>query len=324
MKEYQFQSLTELAPGQSTEIERLQTNAVDYARRSRAESTLRAYSCDWKHFTAFCTAHGLVVLPCHESTVAAYIANLAETHRPSTIQRRLSSISTAHRAAGHASPTKSELVRSTLLGVKRANGTAKRQVIPVRVRHIREGVDLMRSDTKGIRDRAILLVGYAGALRRSEVVGLDVNDISFVEEGLVLTLRTSKTDHTSAGVKIAIQRGSRTDTCPVNAMRNWLQVSEISSGAVFRPIAKGGRIQDSRLTDQVVCQVLKQFARLVGLDDALVGGHSCRAGLITDAFSVGAAQAVIAKHSRHRSNSINDYLREATMFDQNVSGMVGL
>lgn len=324
MKDSRSPNPTQLALTQSKEIERLQSNAVDYARRSRAESTLRAYSSDWKHFTGFCSTHGLETLPCQPTTVAAYVANLAETHRPSTIQRRLASISTAHRAAGHESPTKSELVRSTLLGVKRANGTAKRQVIPVRVRHIREGVDLMRSDTKGIRDRAILLVGYAGALRRSEVVGLDVDDISFVEEGLVLTLRTSKTDHTSAGVKIAIQRGSRTDTCPVNAMRNWLQVSEISSGAVFRPVAKGGRIQDSRLTDQVVCQVLKQFARLVGLNDALVGGHSCRAGLITDAFSVGAAQAVIAKHSRHRSNSINDYLREATMFDQNVSGMVGL
>jgi site-specific recombinase XerD len=324
MKEYRFPTSTELAPAQATEIERLQTSAVDYARRSRAESTLRAYAADWKHFTAFCSAHGLDALPCLHHTVAAYIADLAETHRPSTIQRRLASISTAHRAAGHESPTKSELVRSTLLGVKRSKGTAKRQVLPVRVRHIREGIDLMRSDSKGVRDRAILLVGYAGALRRSEVVALDVEDLSFVEEGLVLFLRRSKTDRTSEGVKIAIRRGSRTDTCPVNAMRNWLEASGITSGAVFRPVAKGGRIQDSRLTDQVVCQVLKQFGRLVGLDDSLVGGHSCRAGLITDAFSVGAAQAIIAKHSRHRSSCISDYLRWATIFEQNVSGMVGL
>lgn len=324
MKDSRLQNSTELAITQSTDIERLQTNAVDYARRSRTESTLRAYASDWNHFSAFCFAHGLDSLPCIPNTVAAYIADLAETHRPSTIQRRLASIATAHRAAGHESPTKSELVRSTLLGVKRSKGTGKRQVLPVRVRHIREGIALMRSDLKGIRDRAILLVGYAGALRRSEVVVLDVEDLSFVEEGLVLSLRTSKTDRISEGVKIAIQRGSRADTCPVSALRTWLEASGITSGAVFRPIAKGGRVQGPRLTDQVVCQVLKQFGRLVGLDDSLVGGHSCRAGLITDAFSVGAAQAVIAKHSRHRSNSINDYLREATMFDQNVSGMVGL
>ena len=324
MKDSHLQTSAELTHPQRTEIERLQSDASDYARRSRAEATLRAYATDWKSFAAFCALHGLDALPGRQTTVAAYVASLAETHRPSTIQRRLASISTAHRAAGYESPTTSELVRSTLLGVKRSKGTAKRQVLPVRVRHIREGLALMRTDLKGIRDRAILLVGYAGALRRSEVVSLDVEDISFVEEGLVLMLRTSKTDRTCEGVKVAIQRGSRPDTCPVTAFRCWLQASGITTGAVFRPVAKGGRMSSSRLTDQVVSQILKQFARLVGLDEALVGGHSCRAGLITDAFSVGAAQAVIAKHSRHRSNSINDYLREATLFDQNVSGMVGL
>lgn len=323
MKDYRMQSTTELTTPISAEMEQLQDSAKDYAKKSRADSTLTAYSIDWNQFLDFCAHHDLASLPSAPTTVALFISYLAETMRPSSIQRKLASISIAHRTAGHDSPTYTELVRSTLMGIKRSKGTAKKQPIPVRVRHIREGMPSMRVDLKGIRDAAIILVGYSGALRRSELVGLDVKDLAFVDEGLVLNLRFSKTDQVGEGVRVALRRGSRDETCPVIALQRWLEKSGISEGAIFRPISKGGVIAQSRLSDKAASQVLKEFAKLVGLDSTKTSFHALRAGLITDAVRV-ASIASVARHSRHKSNSISSYIREATLFEENVSGMVGL
>lgn len=309
---------------QTAEIERLVAAAIDYARQSRAPATLKAYQSDWRLFEQSCVSLGRIALPAEPSTVALFITKLAETHRPSSIQRKLAAISVAHKAAGVVSPVAAEVVRSTMAGVRRAKGTAKTQKAPIRARHLREGINLMRRDMKGIRDCAIILIAYAGALRRSEVVSLNFSDVQFSPEGVVLTLARSKTDQDGAGVKVAIKFGNRADTCPVRALKKWLEAALIVEGAVFRPVAKGGRLVGSRLSDKTVCTVFKEFALLVGLDPTAAGGHSGRAGVITDGFAASVAQAVIAKHSRHKSNAISDYLREATLFDQNLSGLVGL
>jgi integrase len=182
----------------------------------------------------------------------------------------------------------------------------------------------MRRDVKGIRDCAIVLVAYAGALRRSEVAYLDLCDVQFTTEGVVLTLTRSKTDQDGIGVKVAIKAGNRAYTCPVRALTRWIETADVSEGALFRPVTKGGSVGTTRLSDKTVCTVFKEFAILLGLNPADFGGHSGRAGVITDGFAASIAQAVIAKHSRHKSNVIGDYLREATLFDQNLSGLVGL
>lgn len=316
--------MNEIQPLQTPEIQRLVVDAIDYARQSRAPATLRAYQSDWRMFEKFCILHGLGALPAEPSTVAIFITKLAESHRPSSIQRKLAAISVAHKAAGVPSPIAAEIVHSTMAGVRRAKGMAKTQKSPIRARHLREGLSLMRSDLKGVRDTAIILVSYAGALRRSEVVGLDLADLTFSPEGVVLMLTRSKTDQEGSGVKVAIKAGNRADTCPIRALRNWIAVADISDGALFRPITRGGRLGGTRLSDQTVCAVFKEFALLLGLDPRHFGGHSGRAGVITDGFAASVAQAVIAKHSRHKSNAISDYLREATLFDQNLSGLVGL
>jgi len=316
--------MSEIQPLQTAEIQRLVADAIDYARSSRAPATLKAYQSDWRLFERFCCSHGLVELPAEPSTVALFITKLAETHRPSSIQRKLAAISVAHKAFNALSPIASEIVRSTMAGVKRTKGMAKLQKAPIRARHLREGMSSMRSDLKGVRDAAILLVAYAGALRRSEVVALNVEDVSFSPEGVVLVLGRSKTDQDGNGAKVAIKTGNRADTCPVSALKNWLAAAGVTEGALFRPIAKGGRLGEHRLSDKTVCTVFKEFAAHVGLDPRLAGGHSGRAGVITDGFAASVAQAVIAKHSRHKSNAIADYLREATLFDQNLSGLVGL
>lgn len=316
--------MNEIQPVQTAEIQRLVADAIDYARQSRAPATLKAYQSDWRLFEQFCGIHGLEALPAESSTVALFITKLAETHRPSSIQRKLAAISVAHKAAGASSPIAGEIVRSTMAGVRRAKGMTKTQKAPIRARHLREGLPWMRTDLKGIRDTAIVLLAYAGALRRSEVVSLDVGDVSFSSEGVVLVLSRSKTDQDGTGAKVAIKFGNRADTCPVKALKNWIDKAAIVDGALFRPVAKGGRLGESRLSDKTVCTVFKDFAALVGLDPKLAGGHSGRAGVITDGFAASVAQAVIAKHSRHKSNVIGDYLREATLFDQNLSGLVGL
>lgn len=316
--------MKEIQPIQTAEIQRLAADAIDYARQSRAPATLKAYQSDWRLFEEFCSSHGLEALPAEPSTVALFVTKFAETHRPSSIQRKLAAISVAHKAAGALSPIAAEIVRSTMAGVRRAKGMAKAQKSPIRARHLREGLTLMRRDTKGIRDTAIILVAYAGALRRSEVVSLNLSDVQFSPEGVVLILTRSKTDQDGSGVKVAIKTGNRADTCPVRALTSWIETAGISEGALFRPVAKGGCVRASRLSDKTVCTVFKEFAILLGLNPAEVGGHSGRAGVITDGFAASVAQAVIARHSRHKSGVIASYLREAILFDQNLSGLVGL
>lgn len=267
----------------------------------------------------------LSMLPASPATVAEHVAHLAETRRPTTISRRLASISVAHKAAGFTSPCSSELVRSTLAGVRRRIGTAKRRVVPIRVRHIRASAEAMRTDLKGLRGRALLLIAYAACLRRSELVALDVEDVRLTDLGAELTIRKSKTDQFGEGHVIAIHRGERETTCPVRALQTWLDAAGIRTGPVFRPVAKGGRVSENRLSSQAVAEVIKSLAPLMGLDPRAVAGHSTRSGMITDAFAVsGLTQAEIARHSRHRSNVIADYLREADLYSRNPSGKVGL
>lgn len=187
--------MNEIQRAQTTEIQRLASDAIDYARQSRAPRTLKAYQADWNQFEQICVSLGLVALLAEPSTVALIITKLA-------------AISVAHKAAGESSPIGAEIVRSTMAGVRRAKGMVKTQKAPIRARHLREGLSVMRKDKKGIRDTAIILVAYAGALRRSEVVSLNFSDVQFSPEGVVLTLTQSKTDQEGSGVKVAIKTGN--------------------------------------------------------------------------------------------------------------------
>ena len=210
-----------------------------------------------------------------------------------------------------------------MAGIRRTLGVAPVQKSPIRIREIRTIVIEMGVDLRSMRDRAVLLVAYAGALRRSELVSLDVQDIQFSQEGVIMSLRRSKTDQERRGVEIAIMRGSSDSTCPVLALKNWLAASEIAMGPVFRPIIGRDVVSPDRLSSQGVARIIKKLAKGIGMNELNVGGHSLRSGMVTDAFAVGLAQAIIARHSRHRSSAINAYVRE-DKFRQNPSGMVGL
>ena len=205
--------------------------AWSYARQAKAPNTLRAYRADCQDFVSWCEARGLQSLPAAPETVALYLTHLAEAGRKaSTMQRRLSSISQVHQAAGHESPTKSAAVRAVWAGVRRERGTAQGGKAPAVTVDIRAMVAALPEGLLGIRDRTLLLVGFAGAFRRSELVGLDVEDVAFTREGLVVTIRRSKTDQEGQGQKVGIPYGSHPSTCPVRALQAWLEASGITSG----------------------------------------------------------------------------------------------
>lgn len=299
--------------------------ARDYAARSKAPSTIRAYRSDWADFTRWCDEHDRAALPADGETVALYLASLATTHKPSTIARRVAAISQAHQMAGHPTPTTSAAVKAVWSGIRRTHGTKQNGKAPALVENIRAMVAALGNDLAGVRDRALLLVGFAGALRRSELVALDVADLAFTPQGLVLSIRRSKTDQEGSGREVGVPRGQHAATCPVRSMQSWLSIAGIHDGPVFRPIDRHGHMADRRLSDRAVALIVKRTAEDAGLDPTTLSGHSLRAGLATSAAAAGVGEREIMNQTGHRSTVVmRRYIRGGTLFKDNAAGQVGL
>jgi integrase len=257
--------------------------------------------------------------------VALYATDMADAFKPSTISRRLVSIAQAHKAAGHPSPTTDERVRLVNAGIRRVHGTAPRQVRPVVTEDLRRMVDACGSDPAGVRDRALLLIGFAAALRRSELVALDFTDVEETREGLVVTVRRSKTDQEGAGRKIGVPYGSNPATCPVRAWRSWVEHSVITDGPLFRGIDRHGNVANSRLGDRGVALTVKRRAERAGIDPDTVSGHSLRAGLASAAAAAGVSERAIAATTGHKSMTVlRGYIRDGNLFNENAAAAVGL
>ena len=290
--------------------------AMDYLKAALADNTRRAYQGDLADFFAWGGE-----IPCSPETLTNYIAGRAGVHSPHTIARRIVGICRAHTSQGLPDPAKNDLVRSILRGVRRKNAKAQRQVTPLLKGDILSFLPLM-TGIKGIRDRAMILLGFAAALRRSEVVAIDVADIQFVKEGLILTLPKSKTDQTGVGRKIAVPYG-RTTACPVKAVELLLAHCSITTGPLFRSIGKSGVVSKHRLSAQSVALVLKAYGAMSGLDESDISGHSLRSGLITSAAIAGVSIWKIKAQSGHKSDTmVSRYIRDATIFDGNAAGAV--
>ena len=262
----------------------------EYIRASKAENTLRGYQSDWRAFCAWCEGQNMCPLPAVPESVAAYIAECAEHLKPGSIQRRLNAIAEAHKAAGVDSPTHDALVRNTMKGIRRTLGTAPVQKTAALTADIRSMVDSLENGTIAVRDRALILLGFAGAFRRSELVGLDVEDCAFGKDGLTVTLRRSKTDQQGEGRKIGIPYGSNPETCPVRTMQAWMEAAGIVTGPVFRSVNRHGQVQAGRLNGIDVARIVKKLAERAGLDSAKYAGHSLRAGHATSAAIAGASE----------------------------------
>src|SRR3984957_16917483 len=288
--------------------------AVDLAKAEKAVSTRKAYGTDFRLFKAWCEVKGVSPLPASPETVAAFLA--AETGngtKPSTLARRVAAIRYAHKLAHLDTPTDSEAVKATLRGIRRTVGAAKVRKAPAVAAKVRAMVALASPGLKGLRDRALLLLGFAGAFRRSELVALDVADIEETETGLLVTIRRSKTDQEGEGVTIPIARGVA--ACPARALREWLDAAGIDSGPIFRPINKAGTVAAERLSCRSVANIVKSYATLAGFDATTFSGHSQRSGFLTSAAAKGASIFKMMDVSRHKSvDTLRGYVRDAELF----------
>jgi integrase len=264
-------------------------------------------------------------LPASSETVAAYIAECAGRLKVGSIQRRLNAISEAHKTMGMESPTSSGIVRNTMKGIRRSLGTAPVQKAPTLIADIRAMVDASDAGLIGARDRALILLGFAGAFRRSELVGLNIEDCAFGKDGLTITLRRSKTDQDGAGRKVGIPYGANPDTCPVRNTQAWIEQAALSDGALFRSINRHGHVQPGRLSGIDVARVVKKLALRAGLDATAFAGHSLRAGHATSAAIGWASERAIARQTGHRSvQMVRRYIRDGSLFRENSVGRLGL
>jgi site-specific recombinase XerD len=299
--------------------------AREFARQSKAASTLRGYRSDWREFCAWCERHGLRALPASPECVASYIAECAERIKVGSIQRRLNAIAEAHKANGLDSPPASGMVKNVMKGIRRTLGSAPSQKTAALTDDIRAMVDATDASLIGLRDRALILLGFAGAFRRSELVGLDIEDCAFGKDGLRVALRRSKTDQDGAGRKIGIPYGSNPETCPVRVLQTWLEQAAIASGPVFRSLNRHGQVQPGGLSPADVARVVKKLAQRAGLDAAQYAGHSLRAGHATAAAIAGASERSIMNQTGHRSvQMVRRYIRDGSLFRENSAGKLGL
>jgi site-specific recombinase XerD len=307
-------------------VQELIEQARVYVSRAKADSTVRAYRTDWQVFLTWCAEQGREALPASGETVALYVTDLASSGlKIATMNRRLVAISQAHRAANLESPTASASVRSIMKGIRRVHGTAQVGKAPAITSEIRRMVDMLGDNLIGVRDRALLLLGFAGAFRRSELVSLDVTDIRFTSEGAVVTLRRSKTDQEAQGRTIGIPYGSQPATCPIRQLQAWLDASGVTDGPIFRPINRHGQLQPSRLSDKAVALIVKRSAQAAGLEPARYGGHSLRAGMATSAAANGASERAIMAQTGHKSVTVvRRYIREGSLFRENAATSLGL
>jgi integrase len=305
----------------------LSTNRVQaYLESARARNTIRGYRSSFEQFQRWCDAAGLGSIPATDGTIALYLSSQAARLRPSTLEHHLAAIAKAHKAAGLPSPVQdSVLIRETLKGIKRTHGTAPSQKAPVLTEDLRVILRLLPDNLQGTRDRAILLIGFAGAFRRSELVSLDVGDLKFQPEGVLVKLRRSKTDQEGKGRYVAIPHGLHAETCPVQALEAWLNAAAVMEGPVFRPVRKGGSIWNSRLTGHAIAFVVKRYAEKAGLQVDLFSGHSLRAGFVTSAARAGEPERRIMRQTGHKSvEMVLRYVRQANVFTDNAVRSLGL
>jgi site-specific recombinase XerD len=313
----------------STGLEDLIQKANDLIRAAKAPSTRKAYQTDFRIYDSWCTDHGLTSLPSAPETIALYIASCVVAHlAPATIARRLASISKAHQAAGFEnSPASTEhfVVGEVLKGARRTLGVAQKCKDPLLLHDILRLLAACPKNLLGLRDRALILIGFAGAFRRSELCAMTGSDLNFSDSGLVINVRRSKADQEQAGDKVAIPFGEHEETCPIKALREWLAKANVTSGAAFRAVDRYNNVTAYGLHRDSIAEIFKTAAKRAGINATNIAGHSVRAGMATQAALNGSSERAIAKTTRHRSRrELRRYIRPGELFRENASASLGL
>lgn len=296
---------------------------------SKSENTINSYESDWKDFCDWCDYHKEKSFPATSATVVNYINDLADFAKVTTIRRRISAISENYNAAALSdssiqNPCKEWIVREALIGLTRQKGLMQRGKTPIFWEELERMVSLMdMKKLSCVRDKAVLLLGFMGAFRRSELSGLDVENLAFFPQGMIVTITHSKTDQASEGQQIGIPYLDDTNMCAITAVRNWLTQAHIKEGPLFRSVLKSGEPSRNRLSDKSVNLIIKKYTKAIGLDPDLYGAHSLRHGFATSAALAGVEERVIMKQTRHRSvEMVRHYINEADLFVNNPISMM--
>ena len=307
-----------------TDIKALQEETLINLKSSKANNTIRAYKSDFHDFELFCIQNGFKSFPSEPKIVSLYLTSLsAKDIKMSTLKRRLVSIGVIHKLKGHYLDTKHPLIIENIMGIKRRKGSAQNGKKPLLINNLKALIKAInRSNSNPIikfRDRTIVLIGFSGGFRRNEIVSLNYDDIEFVSEGMKINLRRSKTDQYGEGFLKGVPYFDNPVYCPVISMQNWLKISEIDSGSLFRRFSKGAKLTEMRLTDQTVALIIKKYLQLAGIDSKNYSGHSLRSGFATSAAEAGAEERSIMAMTGHKSTEmVRRYIKEANVFKNNA------
>ena len=307
-----------------TDLKALQEETLLNLQNSKASNTVRAYKSDFKDFGLFCVQNGFKNLPSEPKIVSLYLTNLSTKEiKLSTIKRRLVSIGVIHKMNGHYLDTKHPIIIENLMGIKRRKGIVQKGKKPILINDLTKIVDVINKekieDIKKLRDKSIILIGFAGGFRRNEIVSLDFEDLEFVFEGLKINVKRSKTDQFGAGLTKGLPYFENKLYCPVTTIRRWINVSKIKDGPLFRRFAKGSKLLENRLTDQTVALIIKQYLNIAGINSENYSGHSLRSGFATSAAEAGADERSIMAMTGHKSTEmVRRYIKEANLFKNNA------
>ena len=307
-----------------TDIKKLQDETLKNLKSSKSMNTVRAYKSDFKDFGLFCLKNGFKSMPTEPKVVSLYLTYLSTKNiKISTLKRRIVSIGVLHKMKGHYLDTKHPILIENFMGIKRIKGVSQKGKKPLLINDLKQIVDVINKqkepDLKKLRNKALLLIGFAGGFRRNELISLNFEDIEFVFEGLKINIKRSKTDQFGEGFVKGIPHFENYLYCPVKNLKNWLNVSKIKKGPVFVRFSKGSSLTDARLTDQSVALIIKEYLVKAGIDSKNYSGHSLRSGFATSAAEAGAEERSIMAMTGHKSTEmVRRYIKEANIFKNNA------
>ena len=312
------------------DIKKLQQETLINLQNSKSNNTVRAYKSDFNDFSLFCSKNGFNSLPSEPKIVSLYLTHLSNNdNKISTLKRRLASIGIIHKLKGHYLDTKHPLIVENIMGIKRRKGNIQNGKKPLLISYLKQTINIIDeqkiNEIKKLRDRTIILIGFSGGFRRNEIVSLNYEDLDFVPEGLKLNLRRSKTDQFGEGLLKGLPYFDNPIYCPVVSIRNWIKISKINSGALFRRFVKGSKLSKYRLTDQSVALIIKKYLKLAGIENKNYSGHSLRSGFATSAAEAGAEERSIMNMTGHKSTEmVRRYIKEANLFKNNALNKIKL
>ncbi len=293
-----------------TDVKNLELETLKNLKSSKALNTLRAYKADYKDFAGFCFKHGFKSMPTEPKILSLYLTHLSQTAKFSTLKRRLASISVIHRLSGHYIDTKHPMITENLMGIKRVKGSYQKAKKPILISDLKLIINVIEKDKnekRKAKNKALILVGFSGGFRRSELVNIMYEDIDFVTEGVKIFIKRSKTDQSGEGMTKGIPYFFNSDYCPVTSLKNWIEKSKIKSGKIFD------------ISDKSVALIIKKYTAIAGLDSNKYSGHSLRSGFATSAAELGAEERNIMAMTGHKTTQmVRRYIHEANLFKNNA------